>query len=97
MQKIFCYAVTRCFWWLRGKASASGSRVGGFDSWLFAERLPCNRGFGWTSKDFQVVENNPQSSAGACQVPFVVLARKAYKILLYYTVVKFSQYLYLLC
>ncbi|KAG0439831.1 hypothetical protein HPB47_016516 [Ixodes persulcatus] len=32
---------------------------------LIAEKAPCNRAFGCTSKDPQVVQINPQSSAGA--------------------------------
>lgn len=39
----------------------------------------CNRDFSCTSEEPQVIEINSQSTTGACQIPFVNLARKTPK------------------
>ncbi|CAN7998065.1 unnamed protein product [Ixodes pacificus] len=54
--------------------TTSGSDELSFSALLIAEEAPCNRAFGCTSKDPQVVQINPQSSAGACQTLVVGLA-----------------------
>ncbi|KAM7283604.1 hypothetical protein ISCGN_000711 [Ixodes scapularis] len=54
--------------------TTSGSDELSFSALLIAEEAPWNRAFGCTSKDPRVVQINPQSSAGACQMPVVGLA-----------------------